>query len=299
MLPRLLEQLREFNHSQQKLSSIFIILGHIALNTGSVYQNSSIDGDGDGDGKGNTCTNGDGNNVNNASSDGFLMHNWNKIISNSHWLAEIIGATLPWLACASGLPRSIAQLVIHTLIPIYLQLIVRRQSDADVVVVSTKEIAHEQQQQQQQQQQHEEDEVIEQIVVDDSIPTKTHVTDVTDERSLSYDSKMEQVSTKSSQVNVDIVEYNHIYPLLFSLGSVQSIYKYLDTNKDSIKVLARQRQFYQDYNIFSRCSVRGLYQLAASDSTGEIVNDHLLTILTDMLRANAGKLKQWFCSLVH
>ena len=78
MMPRLLLALREFNHTQQTLCSIFVILGHKVFDTSD---EQAID---------------------------------------ATIAKAIVGHLLPWMACGAGLPRTIAQLLMHSLIPIVL-----------------------------------------------------------------------------------------------------------------------------------------------------------------------------------
>ena len=78
MMPRLLQALREFNHTQQTLCSIFVILGHRIFDA---CEGLGID-------------------VTTAKA--------------------VVSHLLPWTACGAGLPRTIAQLLMHSLIPIVL-----------------------------------------------------------------------------------------------------------------------------------------------------------------------------------
>ena len=84
MMPRLLLALSEFNHTQQTLCSIFVILGHTVLNspTGAV------------------CDQG--------------------VAVDLVTAKAIVSHLLPWTACGSGLPRTVAQLIMHSLIPLVL-----------------------------------------------------------------------------------------------------------------------------------------------------------------------------------
>jgi hypothetical protein len=82
LVPELLELLREYNHPQQTLASYFVILGHL-------YLESSPDVD--------------------AS-------------MSPTQTRTVLRALMPWLACANGLPRSIAQVVVSRLIPRLLAL---------------------------------------------------------------------------------------------------------------------------------------------------------------------------------
>lgn len=70
------------------------------------------------------------------------------------------------------------------------------------------------------------------------------------------------------------------------IDHLKSIYKYLSTNKDSVKVVARQRQFFVSLALRSRATVHGLLAIGL-DNVGEIVPVHLLTVLTDLLKANS------------
>ena len=77
ILPILLSKLKQYNHPQQTLSSYFVILGHLTLE-------EKID----------------------------LRREFE--ISE---LQDILDTLMSWLACANGLPRAIAQVVVQRLIP--------------------------------------------------------------------------------------------------------------------------------------------------------------------------------------
>lgn len=67
--------------------------------------------------------------------------------------------------------------------------------------------------------------------------------------------------------------------------SLQGIIQHLQVNRDSIKMIAKQKQFFIDYAISKRCSVRGLSELGM-DNAGEIVQSpaHLLDVIVDALK---------------
>lgn len=80
ILPKLFRELKEFNQSQQKLSSLFVILMH------------------------------------------FIDYaKGNDEIMTVSLAQNIIDHIMPWLSCAAGLPRSIGQLIITTLVPIVIK----------------------------------------------------------------------------------------------------------------------------------------------------------------------------------
>lgn len=83
MMPRLLLALRDFNHSQQTLCSLFVVLGHAILDDPS------------------------------ATSD----HPPTGTALDRATAQEVVNHLLPWLACGAGLARTVAQLLMHSLIP--------------------------------------------------------------------------------------------------------------------------------------------------------------------------------------
>jgi tRNA G18 (ribose-2'-O)-methylase SpoU len=87
MMPRLLLALRAFNHSQQTLCSLFVVLGHAVLHDPSATSDAP-------------CT-------------GTAL--------DRSTAQEVVNHLLPWLACGAGLSRTVAQLLMHSLIPVVLQ----------------------------------------------------------------------------------------------------------------------------------------------------------------------------------
>ena len=99
ILPHLLKHLTEsFNYTQQMLCSLFVIMGHLVV---------SGDGEGEGD-------------------NAVIIHCHNTVSISSSLsttdVQSIIDALIPWLTCAQGLPRAIAQLLVVELIPRLLPL---------------------------------------------------------------------------------------------------------------------------------------------------------------------------------
>jgi tRNA G18 (ribose-2'-O)-methylase SpoU len=86
MMPRLLRALRDFNHSQQTLCSLFVVLGHAVLDDPS----ATLD----------------------LPSTGTAL--------DRSTAQEVVNHLLPWLACGAGLSRTVAQLLMHSLIPVVL-----------------------------------------------------------------------------------------------------------------------------------------------------------------------------------
>jgi tRNA(Leu) C34 or U34 (ribose-2'-O)-methylase TrmL len=89
MLPKLFDCLKEFNHPQQTLASYYMILGYFVEAYTTSEPNPKIP----------------------------ILEALDKITARS-----IIDLLMPWLSCASGLPRSIAQMVIYMLIPIVIEI---------------------------------------------------------------------------------------------------------------------------------------------------------------------------------
>ena len=90
MMPRLLLALREFNHSQQTLCSVFVILGHAVLDKSETISVS----------KGLEPKMG--------------------VVVDIESAKAVVSHLLPWIACSGGLPRTVAQLLMHSLIPVVL-----------------------------------------------------------------------------------------------------------------------------------------------------------------------------------
>ena len=107
MLPYLLKHLTEsFNYTQQMLCSLFVILGHLV-----------VSGEGGGDEEVPRQDN----------HHPHHQHNNNSTVRitpslNTTDVQSIIDALIPWLTCAQGLPRAIAQLLVVELIPRLLPL---------------------------------------------------------------------------------------------------------------------------------------------------------------------------------
>lgn len=89
MLPKLFDCLKEFNHPQQTLASYYMILGYFAEAYTSSEPNGKIP----------------------------ALETLDKCTAGN-----IIDLLMPWLSCASSLPRSIAQMVMFMLIPIVIEI---------------------------------------------------------------------------------------------------------------------------------------------------------------------------------
>ena len=94
MMPRLLLALRDFNHSQQTLCSLFVVLGHAVLFDPSPASDLPSTEAGAGAGTGTAL--------------------------DRSTAQEVVNHLLPWLACGAGLARTVAQLLMHSLIPVVL-----------------------------------------------------------------------------------------------------------------------------------------------------------------------------------
>ena len=107
MMPRLLTALEEYNHSQQTLCSIFVILGHAVF-----YDPVSFP----------STTSVSSNHVETPPhiSTSQSEINPRKIVVDVVTAQDIINHLMPWMACGAGLPRSVAQLLMHSLIPLVL-----------------------------------------------------------------------------------------------------------------------------------------------------------------------------------
>lgn len=194
LLPRLLKELTCFNFAQQHLSSFFIILGFLV----EAHCEKST-----------------------------------PPLDNST-IFQLISHLMPWMACAPGLPRSIAQMSLHTLIPLL------------------KEEEEEGQEEGQGEEQ--------------------------DESSSNNDTSMNLNNTNNNKTS-------HSYAYI-SLNALRDIFKFLDTHKDSAKLIPRQRAFFKEYSLSRRCTVEGLVSFKA-DNVGEIVPPHLLEIIVDVISENA------------
>jgi tRNA guanosine-2'-O-methyltransferase len=63
------------------------------------------------------------------------------------------------------------------------------------------------------------------------------------------------------------------------------LHKHIMNNKDTKKVIIRTKTFFNEYNIKNKCTLLGL-QSIGTDHTGEIMPDHLLTAMGEVLRQN-------------
>ena len=89
LMPRLLTALQGYNYSQQTLCSLFMVLGH------TVYRNSSA-----------------------AAANGLVALE----AVDRDTAQNIVSHLLPWVACGAGLPRTVAQLLMHSLIPLVIDV---------------------------------------------------------------------------------------------------------------------------------------------------------------------------------
>ena len=107
MMPRLLTALEEYNHSQQTLCSIFVILGHAVF-----YDPVSLP----------STTSVSSNHTETPPHISTSQEELNskKIAVDVVTAQDIINHLMPWMACGAGLPRSVAQLLMYSLIPIVL-----------------------------------------------------------------------------------------------------------------------------------------------------------------------------------
>ena len=107
MMPRLLTALEEYNHSQQTLCSIFVILGHAVF-----YDPVSFP----------STTSVSSNHVETPPHMPTSQEEINsrKIAVDVVAAQDIINHLMPWMACGAGLPRSVAQLLMYSLIPVVL-----------------------------------------------------------------------------------------------------------------------------------------------------------------------------------
>ena len=65
---------------------------------------------------------------------------------------------------------------------------------------------------------------------------------------------------------------------------IGNVLAHMQHNKDTLKLLARAKQFFAEYQVDQKCSVTGLSGIGV-DHTGEVVPESLLQILGDTLRA--------------
>lgn len=205
LLPHLHVALQEFNCLQQTLASYFIILGYMFVGKGDSASGTDSIHD-------NINPNGQGNPVPkkvlvNAVTPNVLLNAHPVPISVGHLphdhIEPIVTSVIPWLACAGGLPRSIAQLVIFELIPLILDI--------------------------------------------------------------------------SSDNPAPLGESPHY-------GHLRSIHKYLSTNKEAVKLLAKQRSFFLDVPLAYKVTLKGLMTSVTPNETGERIPIHLLDILIQALK---------------
>jgi tRNA G18 (ribose-2'-O)-methylase SpoU len=105
MMPRLLVALQEYNHSQQTLCSIFVVLGHAVFydpkhSPATATASASAPGA-----------------PVEASKTSSFQADSRRIAVDVATAQDIVNHLLPWIACGAGLPRSVAQLLMHSLIP--------------------------------------------------------------------------------------------------------------------------------------------------------------------------------------
>ena len=103
MMTRLLVALREFNHSQQTLCSIFVVLGHAVF-----YDPTHSPATASASAAGAPVE---------ASNTSSSQADSRRIAVDVATAQDIVNHLLPWIACGAGLPRSVAQLLMHSLIP--------------------------------------------------------------------------------------------------------------------------------------------------------------------------------------
>lgn len=203
MLPLLLEQLDDCNNPQQKLASLFVILGHLIVHAES--QEGRPD----------------------------------DVLNDPDTVAAILHALFPHLSCAGGLPRSIAQLLVHSLVGRFCKLV--------------------------------------------KLPLFTDITKTEDEAENAL------LAAHTEQIQARFVHH-------FSLRTLRQVHRHLHLNKDTVKLMDKQRAFFRAFRLGKGDSngggggglgtVAGLQRLGF-DAGGEAVPEHLINILTDFVRANA------------
>jgi hypothetical protein len=99
MLPMLLQELQNYNLPQAKLSSLFVILGHLAFNTEAFARSLALV-------RRSAVT---------ISSTSAETTNW--LVLSQTLMIDIVQALLPHVTCAAALPRSIAQMLVYVLVP--------------------------------------------------------------------------------------------------------------------------------------------------------------------------------------
>lgn len=160
-------------------------------------------------------------------------------------LREICRRLVSWMGCSNGLPRNIAQLVVHSLIPTFISVSPSTIKNSNIDV---------------------------------------NVLDGSDSNGTEQVCAQGIANASSSSQPSSNVKGKESYgeDLMFL-----RVYTHLSKNKDSVKILKRQREFFATYTLNTRCSVRGLLELQKreSDNTGEIFPAHLLVIIEQFLKA--------------
>lgn len=175
IIPPIIKLLTEtFNHSQQMLCSLYVILGHLALETDETSPRQAL---------------------------------------SIAAVQSIVDAVVPWLTCAQGLPRTVAQLLMVELIP----RLVRAHEMADGDGNTTGDAA----------------------------------------------------ATTAASCPIDYL---------------RNIYRYLTTNRDTVKIMPKQRQLFLNCNPREHCSVEGLCSMGL-DNMGEVMPPHILQLVADFLKA--------------
>ena len=244
MLSTLMSQLQDFNHTQQKLSSLFIILGHICVDNSSAStssvssSNGGAGSSGDNSGTGSRVgTGGVGTGVGTGSGAGIDS----KVLTLT-MKRQICHLLIAWSSCASGLPRAIAQLVIHTL-------------GGQIKAATTSSTN-----------------------TTTCIGTHTHTTatDVLQVEEVGVEVGVAtEVETKVTSSNINTVHNIHAAVSASDPDpldtSIYQVCTFLEQNRDSIKMLQRQQGFFSEYSLSTRCTLLGLLdvQRRDSDNTGD------------------------------
>ena len=69
-------------------------------------------------------------------------------------------------------------------------------------------------------------------------------------------------------------------------SSLRNIYRNMSQNKETLKILERQRQFYANYSLSKLTTVEGLNSLDNGGVGQDIVPSHILTVLHDTIKEN-------------
>ena len=189
LVPHLMRELTDFNLPQQKLASILVILGHLSLNA-AAYSRA----------------------LSSIPTISCRVESLSDPLSDAALLEEIVHGLLPHLASAGGLPRTIAQLLIHDLVPKYFC-------------------------------------------------------------SIGFDPTSKDDNEMKDQLRLQF------------LRSLYRTQQHLHNNRDTTKMLVRQRQFFEAFRLHDRSTVCGLQSLGF-DVGGEMLEDHLINIIGDTLRFN-------------